>query len=207
MAQLSPEQGHVFWLSCFSGDDKRRLYCRQELKDCLHNDSLNRYMTFFSDGNNKDFINKCIYTDIKTVLPDDYLTKVDRVSMANSLEVRVPLLDHKLVEFALGIPSKYKLNGFIAKYLLKKIMRDKLPDEILNGRKKGFSIPLSRWFTEDFSKLIDKYLSKDVIRKRGYFNYDFIDGLSKEHILRKKDNSKLLWTLICFEIWNKRFIG
>ena len=140
-------------------------------------------------------------------MPDDYLTKVDRVSMANSLEVGVPLLDHKLVEFSLCIPSRYKLNGLTAKYLLKKIMKDKLPKEIIQGKKKGFSVHLSKWFNKEFSELIKKYLSKDIIQKRGYFNPEFIEQLSSEHLTGRKDNSKQLWTLICFEIWHKRFIG
>ncbi len=207
MANLPPEHGHIFWLSCFGEDGKRELYKREEFKECLKHNSLDRYMTFFVDRNNNDFINKCIYTDIKTVLPDDYLTKVDRMSMANSLEVRVPLLDHKLVEFALCIPSKYKLRGLTTKYLLKKIMRDKLPKEIINGKKMGFSIPLAKWFTEDFSKLINEYLSKGIIQKRGYFNYDFVEFLSNDHFAGRKDNSKLLWTLICFEIWHRRYVG
>lgn len=207
MAKLSPEQGHVYWLCCFQEDTKRQLYNCSRLKEHVKYDSFNKYGHYFASKNNNDFINQCIYTDIKTNLPDDYLTKVDRVSMANSLEVRVPLLDHKLVEFSLCMPSRYKLNGFNTKYLLKKIMKDKLPKKIIQGKKKGFSVPLSRWFNKEFSELIRKYLFKDIIQKRGYFNPEFIEQLSAEHLSGRRDNSKQLWTLICFEIWHKRFIG
>ncbi len=86
-------------------------------------------------------------------------------------------------------------------------MRDKLPKEIIFGKNKGFSIPLAKWFTEDFSKLINEYLSKGIIQKRGYFNYDFVEFLSNNHFAGRKDNSKLLWTLICFEIWHRRYVG
>lgn len=126
--------------------------------------------------------------------------------MANSLEVRVPFLDHKLLEFATAIPSRYKLRGLNTKYLLKKIMRERLPKEIINGKKKGFSMPLSRWFRENFSVLIDKYLSQEIIEKRGYFHLEAVDHLLKEHLNGKKDNSKFLWTLICFEIWHRKFM-
>jgi len=86
-------------------------------------------------------------------------------------------------------------------------MSNRLPEEVTRGKKKGFSIPLNRWLKEDFSILIDKYLSEKLVKKRGYFNYDFVATLSSEHLSRKKDNSKFLWTLICFEIWHQRFLG
>jgi asparagine synthase (glutamine-hydrolysing) len=85
-------------------------------------------------------------------------------------------------------------------------MKDKLPQEILNGKKKGFSIPLQKWFKEDFSKLIERYLSKEIIKKRGYFDCDTVSMLANEHSCQKKDNSKFLWTLICFEVWHRRFL-
>lgn len=87
------------------------------------------------------------------------------------------------------------------------MMKNKLPEEIIKGKKKGFSIPLSRWFREDFASLLNEFLSEDTITKRGYFSYDFVKRLSNEHLSGKKDNSKQLWTLICFEIWHRRFVG
>ncbi|KJU86894.1 asparagine synthase, glutamine-hydrolyzing [Candidatus Magnetobacterium bavaricum] len=207
MSRLSPELGHVFWLSIFDRELKDRLYKDIMLRTLLNNDTLNRYHDYFSRFNKKDFINQCICVDIKTVLPDDYLKKVDMMSMLNSLEVRVPFLDHKLLEFAVNIPSKFKLKGLTTKYLLKKIMKKKLPNEILEGKKKGFSIPLSKWFRDDFSALIENYLSENLIRKRGYFDYKLISLMIKEHMTKVKDNSKFLWTLICFEIWHQKYLN
>jgi len=206
IGHMKPEEGHVYWLSCFSEDAKRELYAADVLKEILGNNSMNRYISFFDKCDMTDFINRCICVDIKTVLHNDYLTKVDRMSMANSLEVRVPLLDHKLLEFAVSIDSKYKLRWLMAKYLLKKIMKNKLPDKIIKGRKKGFSLPLARWFRENFSVLLNEFLSEDIIKKNGYFDYKFINCLSDEHLSGIKDNSKQLWTLICFEIWRRRFV-
>ena len=206
LSRMSSEQCHVFWLSCFSGEAKRELYSDSSLTGLLDYDSWDKYTRFFQDCGSSDFINSCMAVDIQTVLPNDYLTKIDRMSMANSLEVRVPFLDHKLLEFAMSISSKYKLKGLTTKYLLKKIMKDKLPEEIIRGRKKGFSIPLSRWFRGDFASLLNEFLSEDIITKRRYFSYDVIKRLSSEHLSGKQDNSKQLWTLICFEVWHRQFM-
>lgn len=204
MTKMSQEYGHILWLSCFDNDYKRKLYNKEELKDQLIYDPIVKYLPFFID-NNTDFINKCMYVDIKTILPDCYLTKVDRMGMANSLEVRVPLLDHKLIEFALAMPSRYKLNNLKTKYLLKKVMNNRLPKKIIYGKKKGFSIPLARWLVEDFSGLVSKYLSKEIVKKRGYFNHEYITCLYNEHLSSKRDNSKLIWALLCFEIWYNKY--
>jgi asparagine synthase (glutamine-hydrolysing) len=206
-APMTPAHRHIFWLSCFSEDAKKELYTEKKLKQVLDIDSINKYSIFFDKRNMSDFINNCIYVDMKTVLPDDYLTKVDRMSMANSLEVRVPFLDHKMVEFVFSISSKYKIRGLTTKYLLRKIMKDKLPEKILKGKKRGFSIPLTRWLRQDFSILIKEFLSENDVKRRGYFNYSFIKSLSDNHLSGKIDNSKLLWILICFEIWHRRFMG
>jgi asparagine synthase (glutamine-hydrolysing) len=206
MSSLPPEYGHIFWLNVFNGDLKEKLYKNEYLEELLKVNPADRYYSYFERFNGNDFINRCINVDIKTVLPDDYLTKVDRMSMANSLEVRVPFLDHKLLEFATAIPSRYKLKGLTSKHLLKRIMKRRLPEEIIGGKKKGFSVPLSKWFREDFSVLLNEFLPENVIKKRGYFNYNFVKSLSNYHLAGRKDNSKLLWTLICFEIWHRRFI-
>lgn len=206
MSKMSPGAGHAFWLSVFNTDLKEKLDKTGFLRDLLPVDSLDCYQTYFDTVNTNDFLNRNIHVDIKTVLPDDYLTKVDRMSMLNSLEVRVPFLDHKLLEFGTAMPGKYKLNGLTSKYLLKKMMKNRLPNNIITGKKKGFSVPLSKWFKQDFSVLIDKYLSEEVIKKRGYFNYDTIAMLSNDHIRRRKDNSKYLWTLICLEIWHRKYM-
>jgi len=206
LREMTPEQGHVFWLRCFSDDLKEKLYSDARLRACLATDSLNRYRSAFGGCRTADFINACICVDVKTVLPNDYLTKVDRASMANSLEVRVPFLDHELMEFCLSLESRYKLKGLSTKHLLKNVMGKRLPREILEGKKKGFSIPLSRWFREGFSSLLGEYLSEDRVRRRGYFEPSFVRKLCEQHAAGHRDFSKELWTLICFEIWHRQYL-
>jgi len=207
ISSLEPEIGHVYWLSIFNEDAKKQLYLSDEFNKLNTIDSLKLYRNYFQHFKDGDFINTCINVDIKTVLPDDYLTKVDRASMANSIEVRVPFLDHKLVEFSTAIPSKMKLKGLTTKKLLKNIMKNELPEKVRLGRKKGFSIPLNRWFRQDFNVLTDEYLSTSRLNKMGYFNSSFIENQIKEHSCGIKDNSKILWTLVAFEIWHKQYMS
>lgn len=204
MHSMSADYGHIFWLRCFSEELKEKLYRCNDLRECLQADSIDNYRQNFDVCRTDDFINACICVDIKTILHNDYLTKVDRASMANSLEVRVPFLDHEFIQFVVSLPSRYKLKGLTTKYLLKKIMKNKLPKEILGGKKKGFSIPLARWLRQDFSMLIGEYLAPDQITKRGYFNADFVKKLCELHVSGRKDYSKELWTLICLEIWHRQ---
>ncbi len=202
---LDPELAHVFWLSIISENDKNKLYINDNMLNLNKISSLEYYRKYFDHYKNKDFINTCILTDIKTVLPDDYLTKVDRASMANSVEVRVPFLDHKLVEYCSNLPSKYKMQGFETKSLLKQIMKDKLPKQIISGKKKGFSIPLNKWFKQDFNSLFEKYLSIEEIKSQGLFNHKFINELINNHSYGKVDSSKSLWSIIAFQIWYKNY--
>jgi len=205
-AALPPEQGHVFWLSVFNEDLKKEVYRSEKLRQ-IDIDSLDLYLHYFDQfPKNLDYLNRCIFVDMKTVLPDDYLTKVDRMSMAHSLEVRVPLLDNRLLEFAAGISSDLKLRGLTTKYLFKKAMRSRLPHEVLYCRKKGFSMPLARWFRHDFNQLISEYLAEDVLKRRGYFDFKAVNRVADAHLKGKEDNSKFLWVLVCLEIWHRRYM-
>jgi asparagine synthase (glutamine-hydrolysing) len=143
--------------------------------------------------------------DLKTYLPLDILTKVDRMSMAHSLETRVPLLDHKLVEFAATVPPEMQLRGTTTKYLLKRAMRSTLPDSILHRPKQGFAVPLARWFGGGFEERLREVLLSDTARRRGIF-----DVAAVEHRLahgRRDGGLGLdLWTLLSFELWCRSFL-
>ncbi len=143
--------------------------------------------------------------DINNYLPLDILTKVDRMSMAHSIETRVPLLDHKLVEFAATIPAEMHLRGGATKYILKRAMRGILPDEIIDRPKKGFAIPLGYWFRGKLGPYVRDLLLGEQGRRRGLFNLPYIESLVQQHE-RGKNLDLQLWTLISFELWARTFL-
>jgi asparagine synthase (glutamine-hydrolysing) len=154
------------------------------------------------NGYKKDFITNLQYLDMQTYMVDSVLTKVDRASMMNSLEVRVPLLDHKFAELSFKIPSQLKLRGKEQKYILKKAMHDALPPNILNHPKQGFSVPLSYWFKDDLKDYI-----KDVLLSNGALLNAYIDKSYLRRILERngiRNYSDRIWSLLFFEEWLKQ---
>jgi asparagine synthase (glutamine-hydrolysing) len=138
------------------------------------------------------------YLDLKTYLIDDILTKVDRASMANSLEVRVPILDHQLVEWISGLNSSYKFNGNTGKALLKSAMEPHLPHDILYRKKMGFSVPLARWFRTSLKERVRKELLDDQLLDTGWFQADYIRKVVSEHQSSLRNHSTLIWSLLMF---------
>jgi len=145
------------------------------------------------------------YLDLKLYLQDDILVKVDRASMACSLEVRAPFLDYELVEFVMNLPSSLKLRRFTSKYLLKKVTKDFLPKEVIERKKKGFGIPIAKWVKGPLRELFGDLLSYDKIKKEGLFNPSYVSSLLQDHLVNKKDNRKQLWTLLVWELWANRY--
>jgi len=143
------------------------------------------------------------YLDFKTYLPGDILTKVDRASMAHSLEVRVPLLDHKLVEWISGLPPALKLRGAEGKYIFKNSLRPYLPNEILYRRKKGFSVPLAAWLRGPLRTLLRQTVLDPIMLDTGLFNSGYLHHLLDMHDTRRKDYSAALWSLLMFALFLK----
>ena len=154
-----------------------------------------------------DRINKILYSDLKDSLPGDMLTKVDWMSMKNSLEVRVPFLDHNVVEFAFKISGSLKLRKGKTKYLLKETFKDLLPPSLYNRPKAGFEIPISRWLKTDLRFLIDKFLDEEKIREQGIFEYKIIKNLIQDLLGNRRDTSWMLWNLIVFESWYENYLA
>jgi asparagine synthase (glutamine-hydrolysing) len=145
------------------------------------------------------------YLDMKLYLQEDILVKVDRASMACSLEVRAPFLDHELVEFVMNLPSSLKLRRFTSKYLLKKVMKDFLPKEVIHRKKKGFGVPIAKWVKKPLRELFGDLLAYDRIKKEGFVNSGYVTSLLRDHLANKKDNRKQLWTLLVWELWADRY--
>jgi len=153
-----------------------------------------------------DILSRAQYIDAKTYLPNDILVKVDRMSMAVSLEVRAPFLDHKLIEFVSTIPSNLRLKGRISKYILKKSMEELIPKEILRRKKKGFSVPLDLWLKKDLKTLVEKTIFSDKASIREYFNSKYIQWMWNEYQDGRRSFFTQFWCLLMFELWHKIFM-
>ncbi|MEW6096778.1 MAG: asparagine synthase (glutamine-hydrolyzing) [bacterium] len=154
-----------------------------------------------------DILSRAQYIDAKTYLPDDILVKVDRMSMAVSLEVRAPFLDHELIEFVSTIPPNLRLKGGISKYILKKAMEGLIPSEILRRGKKGFSVPLNIWLKKDLKSMVEEVLLVPKAFKRGYFNPEYVQRMWHDYQQNgTKESATQLWCLLMFELWHRTFI-
>ena len=147
-----------------------------------------------------------LYLDSKTYLPGDILTKVDRMTMAVSLEARAPLLDHKLIEFVARIPPAMKLRGLETKHIFKRAVRDLVPPEILDRPKQGFGIPLDKWINDQLRERTRETLREKRTRERGIINQPYVDKLLDEHERGRRDHSGALWTLLMLELWYRTFM-
>ena len=144
--------------------------------------------------------------DFETYLPEDVLTKVDRMSMAHSIESRVPMLDNEVIDFAASIPSSLKIAGGRRKHILKEAARGLLPPAILDRRKQGFGVPLDVWFRGGLTDVFSDVLRSPLTRQRGYFQPGFVDRLVQEHLAGKRDHSLRLWQLLVFELWHRQYL-
>jgi asparagine synthase (glutamine-hydrolysing) len=152
-----------------------------------------------------DWLSAVQYWDLQCYLPLDILPKVDRMTMAHSLESRPALLDHRLVEFAASIPSRFRLRGSTTKYLFKQAMRGVLPEIVVDRPKLGFTLPFARWFRGDWSEFVQDLLLSPACRRRGLFRPDYIAMLLRLHS-GGRDLSVQLWALASIELWCRMFL-
>jgi len=154
----------------------------------------------------EDGINLMLYLDVKGLLPGDMLTKVDRMSMANSLEVRVPFLDYTLVQYVFGLKGSTKLGAWRGKHILLETFKDLLPPLLHNRPKWGFEMPIGAWLRKELKFLIDEYLHKDRVERQGIFDPRIIRDMVANHMSGRQDTSWQLWNLIVFEHWYEKYI-
>jgi len=145
------------------------------------------------------------YLDLKLYLQEAILVKVDRASMACSLEVRAPFLDYELVEFVIRLPSRLKFKGFTSKYILKRAMKKFLPPEVVHRPKKGFGVPIAKWVKGPLKELFRNMLSLERIEREGFLSQEYVATLLEDHLKNKKDNRKPLWTLLIWQLWVDRY--
>ncbi|NOX98092.1 MAG: asparagine synthase (glutamine-hydrolyzing) [Nitrospirae bacterium] len=203
---LSPERRYACWVSFFDKRMKEELYSCDMKEATGGIDSFTYLEDVYRQADGSTFLDKTLYVDIMTYLPDDLLVKIDIATMANSLEARSPFLDHKLMEFAAAIPSRLKLKGLTGKYILKKSLGDLLPPPIRRRSKMGFGVPISNWFRNELKSYLSEILLSEVSLQRGYFREDYIRQLLDEHCRRHSDHGNRLWALLNLELWQRMFI-
>ncbi|KPK42257.1 MAG: hypothetical protein AMJ78_03075, partial [Omnitrophica WOR_2 bacterium SM23_29] len=205
------EKRHTKWMTLlgFNDAEKNELYS-DYLKSQTHGlDMFTVTSEYFkrTETLELDYLNGAMYVDLNTYLINDVLQQVDRMTMANSLEARVPFLDYRLVEFAFAIPSNLKLKGLSLKSLIRKSMEGLLTEEITKREKHGFGVPIREWFKSELIRQnIDKFLNDSAIKRRGFFRVEYVKQLIDEHISGKADNSHKIWLIMVLEIWCRRFL-
>ncbi len=198
---------HQVWTGSFTSEDQKRLYLPQSLPDL---DPMKVYAStaeVFKSSAHLDPLDRAIYIYVKTYMTDDILAKVDRASMANSLEVRAPFLDPDLTEYVSSLPSELKLSNFTTKWILKEALKGKLPAENLGKRKQGFVMPVELWLKTGLKGLLLDTFSRKKIEKEGIFDYSYIKNMLDGYISDTKDTRREFWTLFMFEIWYDKYMN
>jgi len=205
---LDPDQAyavkHAYGM--FEPDAKRRLYTRDFAHSVRHADALSSFRDAYRECTSRDPLDRALYVDARTYMIDDVLTKVDRMSMAVSLEAREPLLDHKLLEFAARVPVSLKLKDGRSKYLLRRILERRVPKSITERSKRGFAAPIGEWLRGPLAGMTSDLLLDGRLGNRGIFDQREVARLWDEHRTRRGDHPHRLWQLVMLELWFRQFI-
>jgi len=205
-AALPERERYLGFGTYFTQAEKRKLYSGELAGAAREFDAYAEHQRYFDRVAAEDFVNQMLYVDMKTFLPCLNLTYTDKTSMASSTEVRVPLLDHELVELAARIPAGLKLKGLTGKYILKQAAEAWLPREIVHRKKAGFSAPVRAWLVRDLRDFVEDLLSESNIRSRGYFEYAHVRRLIDDNLSGREDNSLKVFQLLTLELWHRAFI-
>lgn len=197
-----PLEGYFNSISIFRPDEKARLFARDFSTALGGYDSSEVLKHYYDRADTDDLLSRIQYVDIKTYLPDDILAKVDRASMAVSLEVRAPLLDHKLMERVAAMPSSLKLRGRIGKYIFKKAMSPVLPAPVLERAKQGFAVPLARWFRRELHDMAYEAIHSHA---DGILDQKFLKKIWEQHQKKQYDRSAHIWAVLMFRKWQQTF--
>jgi asparagine synthase (glutamine-hydrolysing) len=194
--------------SFFNEQMKRDMFLphvQKQLGSRIHS-SHYRMSEILKEVENEDILNKMLYLDTRTNLPDDLLMVGDKTSMVNSLEMRVPYLDHRLVELVETIPSNLKIRGLSSKYLHKKALKKWLPKEVVSRKKKGFANPINNWLRTRMSQYLGDHLLSQDAAVHKYFNKKYIENIYRLHLEGREEHLRHLYLLLSFEVWHKKFI-
>jgi asparagine synthase (glutamine-hydrolysing) len=204
LSQPTPQRW-MSWFGIFNGPLKDQLLS-ESTKASIDLDSSRAFASWLARNPQRDDLSSMLYLDTKIWLPDNLLMKGDKMTMAASLEARIPLLDRYLIEYAAAIPSHLKIRSFKAKYMLKRAFADFLPELILTRKKMGFNVPTGIWFREGQRGLISRLLLSERMRSRGYFNDAFVARMVRDHMEGRTNYQAQLFTLASLELWFRVFI-
>jgi len=199
---FDPVEGYFETMSTFRRYEKSSILSSDLNHRLGGYDSSDVFREYYDTADTDDPLSRIQYVDVKTYLTDDILTKVDRASMANSLEVRCPLLDHKLMELAASMPSTLKLKGTVGKYIFKKVLEKRLPSEIIYRNKMGFAIPLAKWFRNGMRDFAHAHI---VERQDPYLSTSFVNKIWNQHQSGYRDRSTQLWNVLMFRLWMDKY--
>jgi len=206
---LSSRDRYLDGVSFLPALNRERSLFSEEFVACARQweNPFQQFQRFYDDAPATDVLSRLMYLDVKTYLTADILTKVDRMSMATSLEMRCPILDHVFVEWAAGLPLKYKFRDGTRKFMFKKLAeRLGIPSELLQRRKQGFSLPLVHWMRHELKDGLLQILLETRTLQRGYFNPEIVRGVVDEHLRGRRNHADILWMLLVFELWHRNFL-
>ena len=205
-AWQSEEDMYIDWVGYFSEREKQDLYAPEFAAAVGDRNSGDFLRQFFRRGAQLDPLSRLGYVDSASFLCCNCLEYADRMSMANSLEVRAPFTDYRLLEFALQLPDKMKVRRTQTKWITRQALRDVLPPEILEKKKMGFNPPLPQWITGELKPVIGQLLSAKTIESRGIFRPDAVEKLVREHQQNRRDNALKIWALLMIEVWQRMYV-
>ena len=201
-AALPPLERHAVWKTIFS-PSQRADVLNSECRGAI--DPLALLRPSYAESEGAERLARIMSLDLDVFLVEDMLVKTDRASMAHSLEVRVPFLDPVVCDLALSLPDRHKVRGLTKKRLLRKALAPLVPDEIVTGRKQGFSMPVGAWLRGPLQPFAREILSPAQVRRQGFFRPEGVTGLLERHVAGKQDLSRQLWSLLAFSLWYDRY--
>ncbi|MBA2564750.1 MAG: asparagine synthase (glutamine-hydrolyzing) [Gemmatimonadetes bacterium] len=199
-----PELGHARWRVFVDEALRRELFTR-EARTAMRTPVGGHVLRLFDEAGHRPDVDRGLYVDLKSYLSDNCLVKTDRMSMACSLEARVPFLDHELVELAFRMPARLKVAGGRTKVLLKRVAARHVPEACVYRPKEGFSIPIKNWLGSEFRPLLEDLLSRDRVKGDGIFQPETVERLKVEHLTGRSNHSHVLWSLLVFQDWRRRW--
>lgn len=201
-----PDKRYIHYLYMMNQERKRGFFSK-EVQECIDSKmTFEELSSIYGRANAQDQMNRAYYLDLMTYLPEDVLALTDRMSMWHSLEVRVPFLDHHLVEFSATLDPKLKIKNFVMKYFLRNVAKRFLPETIVKKRKQGFVGPLSLWLMRDLKDYTLEVLSEKNVERHGYFNYEMVKQILDEHMSRRRKHETLIWAMLIFDDWHRKYM-